>query len=69
MFVIKGSSKLTVPPNRKDLIKVGSRSVVLRRVFDLKVSEIHLTQVILKVWIINGHYIIDVSIGEGELRC
>ena len=30
---------------------------------------IHLTDIILKVWVINGQYVIDVSICEVELRC
>ena len=43
-------------------------SVALRRVFDLKVSELHLTEINLKVWVINGEYFIDVSICKIELR-
>ena len=29
----------------------------------------HLTEIILKVWAINGQYVIDVSICEVERRC
>ena len=35
-FVVKGSAKLTVPTDWQEQIQVGSRSVALRRVFDLK---------------------------------
>ena len=34
-FVVKGSMKLTVPTDWQEQIQVGSRSVALRRVFDL----------------------------------
>ena len=36
MFVVKGSAKWTVPTDWQEQIQVGSRSVTLRRVFDLK---------------------------------
>ena len=58
-FVVKGSAKLTVP--------VGS--VPFRCVFDLKLRGIHLTEIILKVWVINGQNVVDLSICEVELRC
>ena len=32
-FVVKGSTKLTVPTDWQEQIQVGSRSVTLRRVF------------------------------------
>ena len=51
-FVVKGSAKLTVPTDWQEQIQVGSRSVALRRVFDLKLRGIHLTEIILKVWVI-----------------
>ena len=35
-FVVKGSAKLTIPTDWQEQIQVGSRSVALRRVFDLK---------------------------------
>ena len=35
-FVVKGSAKLTVSTDWQEQIQVGSRSVALRRVFDLK---------------------------------
>ena len=35
-FVLKGSAKLTVPTDRQEQIQVGSRSVFLRCVFDIK---------------------------------
>ena len=34
-------------------IQVGSRGVALRRVFDLKLSGIHWTQLIFKIWVID----------------
>ena len=68
-FVVKGSAKLTVPTDWQEQIQVGSRSVALRRVFDLKLRGIHLTEIILKVWVINGQNVVDVSICEVELRC
>ena len=52
-FVVKGSAQLTVTHDRQDEIQVGSRGVALRRVFDRKLSGIHLTHLILKVWIID----------------
>ena len=67
-FVVKGSTKLTVPTDWQEQIKVGSKSVALRRVFDLKLRGIHLTEIILKVWVINGQNVVDVSICEIELR-
>ena len=68
-LVVKESAKLTVPTNWQEQIQVGSRSVALRRVFDLKLTEIHLIEIILEVWVINGQYVINVSICEVELRC
>ena len=53
-FVAKGSAKLTVPTDWQEQIQAGSRSVALCRVFDLKLRGIHLTKIILKVWVING---------------
>ena len=63
-FVVKGSTKLTVPTDWQEQIQVGSRSV-----FDLKLRGIHLTETILKVWVINGQNVVDVSICEVELGC
>ena len=37
-IVVKGSAKLTVPTDWQEQIQVGSRSVALRRVFDLNVK-------------------------------
>ena len=68
-FVVKEISQLTVTLDRQELIQVGSRGVALRRVFDLKLSGIHLTQMILKIWVIDWQYVIDVSVCEVELRC
>ena len=68
-FVVKGSAKLTVPTDWQEQIQVGKRSVALRRVFNLKLKGIHLTEIILKVWVINGQNVVDVSICEVELRC
>ena len=65
-FVVKGSAQLTVTLDRQEYIQVGSRGVALRRVFDLKLSVIHLAQIILKIWVIDGQYVIDVSVCEVE---
>ena len=51
--IVKGSSQLAVTLDRQKLIQVGSRGVALRRVVDLKLSGIHLTQIILKIWVID----------------
>ena len=34
--LIKGNMKLTIPPDRQQQIEEGSRSIALRRVFELK---------------------------------
>ena len=68
-FVIKRSAQLTVPPDRQELIQVGSRGVALILVFYIKLSGIHLTKIIMKIWIIDRQYVINVSICEVELRC
>ena len=52
-FVVNGSAQLTVPPDRQEKIEVGSRDITLSRVFHLKLSGIHLTKIILKIWIID----------------
>ena len=39
----KGSAKLTIPTDWQEQIQAGSRSVALRRVFDLKLRGINLT--------------------------
>ena len=58
-----------LPADWQEQIQVGSRSIALRRVFDLKLRGVHLTEIILKVWVINGKKVVDVSINEVELRC
>ena len=58
-FVVKGSAKLTVPTDWQEPIEVGS-SVALRRVFDFKLRGIHLTEIILKVRVINWQNVVDV---------
>ena len=68
-FVIKRSAQLTVPPDRQELIQVGSRGVALILVFYIKLSGIHLAKIIMKIWIIDQEYVINVSICEVELRC
>ena len=68
-LVVKGSVKLTVTTDWQELIQVRSTSVALRRVFDLELRGIHLIEIILKVWVINEQYVIDVFICEVELRC
>ena len=55
-FVVKGIAQLSVPPDRQEKIQVGSRDVALRRVFNLKLSEINLTQIVLKIWVIFGRW-------------
>ena len=52
-FVIKGSVKLTVPPDRQEQIQVGSRGVALSSVFYIELSGIRLTKIILKILIID----------------
>ena len=69
MFVINGSMKLAVPPDRPKKIQVRSRSVVISRIFDLKFNGIHLAQVILNLWGCLWKNIIDVPICEIEPRC
>ena len=68
-LVVKGNAQPTVPLDLYDQIQVGRRSFALRNFFDLKLSGIHLTEIILKVRVINGQYLIDISICEVELRC
>ena len=65
-LVVNGSTKLTVPTERQEHIQEGSRSVVRRRAFDLKLSGIHLTEIILKTWDNNGQH--DVSICKVKPR-
>ena len=48
---------------------MGSRRIALGRLPDLTLSGIDLTEIIPKVWIINGQYDIDVSLSTIELRC
>ena len=63
---VKGSVKLIVPTDWQEQIQVGSRSVALRRVFahgDTSDRDHSQSQ------ILNGQYVIDVSICEVELRC
>ena len=69
-FVEKGSAKLTVPTFWQEQIQVGSRSFkfVFRCVFDLKLRGMHLTEMIHKVWVINGQNVVGVSTCEVELR-
>ena len=52
-FVIKESVQLTVPLDRQEKIQVGNRGVALSRVFYLKLSGLHLTKIIRKIWIID----------------
>ena len=52
--------KLAIPSKRQEQIQVGSRNIAVRHVFDLKLWGIHLTEIILKVWVINEQYVIDV---------
>ena len=54
--VVNGSTKLTVPRHWQEQIQVGSRSVALRRVFDLNLSGIYLVEILLKVWVIIDNY-------------
>ena len=60
-FVVKGCMKLTIPTDWQEQIQVGSRSVAVRHVFDLKLRGILLIEIILKVWVINGQNVVDVS--------
>ena len=67
-LVVKGSVKLTVPTDWQEHIQEGSRSVALCCVCDLKLRGVRLTEIILKVWVINGQYVLDISICEVELK-
>ena len=62
-------SKCAVPPDWQEYIQVGSIGIVRSRVFYLNLSGIHLSKIILLIWIIDWQYVIDVSICEVELRC
>ena len=64
-FVVKGNVQLTVPPDRQEQVHLWYRVVALFRVFDLKLSGIHLTQVIIKIWVIDWQYVIDVYLLSG----
>ena len=68
-FVLKGSASLLIDSRSK--LRSRTQIYCSLFVFDLNLSGIHLTQMILRVWIIDWHYIIyiDVSICEVELRC
>ena len=66
-LVVKGSAKLIVPTDLQKQIDI--RRVALRRVFDLKFRGNRLTEIIIKVWIINWQYVINVSISEVKQRC
>ena len=66
-FVVNGSVKLTIPPEgQQDKIHVRSRIVALCHIFDLKFNRIHLTQVVLKIWVVYGQNIMDVTVCEIE---
>ena len=68
LFII-GSVQLTFPPNQQEEIQVRSSSVAFCRVFNLKFNKIHLTHVILKLWVVFGQKIIDVPVRGIEPRC
>ena len=51
MFVVKGSALLTLPIDRSR--SKPEADVLLSVVTFLKLSGIHLTKIILKIWIIN----------------
>ena len=58
------------PKGKCELDSLWSRSFALHRVFFyLKFDGTHLTLVILKVWIINGQYVVDVYVFEVKLIC
>ena len=63
-FVVKRSAQPTVPPDLQEYmyIQEGSRSEALLHVFDFKLSRIHLTKIILKIWVIDGQYFIDICV-------
>ena len=58
-LVVKGSAKLTVPTDLQEQIQIKSTSFALHRIFDFKLRGIRLTEIILKVWVIYGRYVID----------
>ena len=68
-FFINGSVKLIFPFDLQKFIKVISRSVPFCRVFDLKFNGIHLSQIILKFWVVCRQNIIDVPVCEIEPKC
>ena len=49
-LVVKASAKLTDSHDRYERIKLGSRSVALPSVSNLKLNWIHLTAINLKIW-------------------
>ena len=55
-FIVKGGTQLTVTLDRQELFQVRSRSVTRRRVLYLKLSGIHLTQIILEISVIDLQY-------------
>ena len=67
-FVINGSVKLTVLPDRQKST-VRSRSIAIRRVFDFKFHRTHLVQIIFEVRVILWTTIIDVPVHEINTRC
>ena len=68
-FVVKGNVQLTILPDRQEQVHLGYIVVALFRVFDFKLSGIHLTKIIIKIWVIDWQYVIDVSVCQVELRC
>ena len=52
-FVVEGSAKPNIPPDQQEEIQVGSRGASRSRVFYHKLSGIHLTMIIVKIWIID----------------
>ena len=67
-LVVEGSAKLTVPTNLTGANPSRKQKITLRRVFDIKLGWIHMDKIVLKVWVINGLNVVNVSICEVELR-
>ena len=67
-FVVKRNVKFTIPPNQQEKTHVRSRIVALWRFFNIKFNRNRITEVVLKVWIICGHYIIDVPVKHYDIK-
>ena len=67
-FVVKRNVKFTIPPNQQEKMHVRSRNVALWRFFNIKFNRKRITEVVFKVWIICGHYFIDVPVKYYDIK-